>query len=899
MSTKFNERKLKLQGNTKSVLCAIALILLLSLSTFMAILPTANAHDPAWTVPTFAYLTVSPNPIGVNEQASVVFWLDKYPMSAAGDSGDRWQGLQIDVTAPDGTKSVLGPFVSDPIGSGYTLFTPTQTGTYTFVFSWPGQVLQAAGYTNKLGPYSDNVYVNDTFLGSTSETVSLTVQQDPVPQMQEYPLPTEYWQRPIEGQNTAWGSIASNWLSGSAITGVFQPYGIAPNSPHIVWTKPLAPGGVVGAGNPVNPAMTYYSGTQYEIKFANPIILNGYLYYNLPLSNSAKGGGTACVDLQTGQQLWYKNITIDFAQLYDYESPNQHGMIPGYLWSTGPYTAFGGNFGSGVLYPAAPNNGWLAYDPTTGDPLFNLTGVPSGTTVTGSDGSIDIYRFVTNSTGNYAMMWNNTAVLTELGYPNGTGAWQWRPLGDPDRTLDASNAYSWSVSVPWLPAGATIVSVMEGNMILGRNGTLPSIDRNGASSAPYTMWAMSLRQGSVGDMIWMKNYDAPVNNVSIALGPVSSEAGVFTVFLKETMNWLGYSIDDGSLLWGPSDSLGGWDFYVGNAGGSITPYSTAYGMLYTCGYDGVLYGYDLMTGNLEFTYGNGGEGNSTYSGFETVYGNYPLSLAAIADGKVYLITCEHSEDAPFYKGALLRCVDAFTGEEVWTIPYAGVTNAVAVADGYLVGLNLYDMQIYCFGRGQTATSISAPNTAVPLGTPVLIQGTVTDQSPGVTDTKKLSPNSLGTAAISDADQSAFMAYTYLQKPMPTSATGVPVELSITDPNGNMASIQTTSDLNGVYGVQYDPPVPGIYTVKASFDGTNSYFNSYIETKFLVSESAASPIVTSIPTQTNAPSGSISPSPSEAPQPTSAGTPTMTYIAVAAVVVIIAVLAAAVILRRRK
>ncbi len=47
----------------------IALLLLLAISTFAAALPIANAHTPAWTIPTYAYLAVSPNPIGVGQNA--------------------------------------------------------------------------------------------------------------------------------------------------------------------------------------------------------------------------------------------------------------------------------------------------------------------------------------------------------------------------------------------------------------------------------------------------------------------------------------------------------------------------------------------------------------------------------------------------------------------------------------------------------------------------------------------------------------------------------------------------------------------------------------------------------------------------------------------------------------
>jgi hypothetical protein len=268
-------------------------------------------------------------------------------------------------------------------------------------------------------------------------------------------------------------------------------------------------------------------------------------------------------------------------------------------------------------------------------------------------------------------------------------------------------------------------------MILGRNGTLPTV----GSWAPYTMWAMSLKSGQVGNLLWMKNYDPLSDNKTIQQGPVDIQAGVFTMYVQQTMQWYGFSLQDGRLLWGPTDSEVAWDYYAGG-GGAITSSTTAYGMLYSCGYGGVLYGFNDTTGKLQFTYGNGGVGNSTNAGFETAYGSYPLGIGAVADGKVYLYTAEHSENAPFYKGALLRSVDALTGREIWTTPFAGVSNSNAVADGYLIGINLYDMQIYCFGKGQTATKLTA--TPATTGPGILIQGTVTDLSPGVTQSKNSS-----------------------------------------------------------------------------------------------------------------------------------------------------------------
>jgi hypothetical protein len=43
---------------------AIALILTLSLTASMMLIPNASAHTPAWNIPTYAYIAVAPNPVG-------------------------------------------------------------------------------------------------------------------------------------------------------------------------------------------------------------------------------------------------------------------------------------------------------------------------------------------------------------------------------------------------------------------------------------------------------------------------------------------------------------------------------------------------------------------------------------------------------------------------------------------------------------------------------------------------------------------------------------------------------------------------------------------------------------------------------------------------------------------
>ncbi len=867
---------------------AFALLILFSL---IAATPSATAHTPTWDIPTYAYISVSPNPVGVNQQMFVVMWLDKVLPGAMIDNDIRFYDYKLTITKPDGTTETRQfPVVSDTTSSQFALFTPTEVGTYTFKFEYPGQTFTWTGD-----------YQNDNYLPSSAET-TLTVQPDEVQSAPNYPLPTTYWTRPIEGQNTGWEYIASNYLKpNGAEFGSFanrlQPDGLAPDSAHIMWTQPLQDGGVVGGTNVGVSGATYYTGLSYEGRFTSPIIMQGRLYYAEPLSNSVLGGFNDlvggkyfCVDLQTGEQIWSKNFAVNptFGQLYDYESPNQHGVIP-YLWAVSGTT-------------------WIAYEPSTGEWLFNLTNVPSGTNVYGPNG--EIMRYVFDNTNHWLACWNNTAafyngtsttVPGQVAEVSGAGIYYWRPVG---KVIDASTAYSFNVTIPALPAGSSIAAVVD-DLVLGNTPTTVSGQRWG--SLDYTFWALSLKPETRGQLLWQKDYSAPAGNLTRQIYAVDPTTRTFLLNDKETMQWLAYSIDDGHLLWGPIGDTRDFNYYgtvgMGSAGQAGF---AAYGNLYTAGYGGELFCYDISTGSLLWKY------NETYSGTENAWGMYPLFIGAIADGKVYCYTGEHSPNAPESKGSLVRCINATTGEEIWTLmSWAAIGSFGAegfpIADGYMVYLNTYDMQVYCIGKGPSATTVTAPQPIISEGTNILLTGTVIDQSAGAKELVESGEFNVA-AAMSDESMSEWMQYLYMQKPAPTDPTGVTVKLTATDPNGNSQDIgNAVTDINGKYGITWTPPVAGTYHVTATFESTNSYWGSQDTTYFVVSPSA-SPQPTSInptaaPTQTpqSSPtvSSPVSPSPSEAPQPTSAGTPTMTYIAIAAAFVIIAVVAAAVILRRRK
>jgi outer membrane protein assembly factor BamB len=340
------------------------------------------------------------------------------------------------------------------------------------------------------------------------------------------------------------------------------------------------------------------------------------------------------------------------------------------------------------------------------------------------------------------------------------------------------------------------------------------------------------------------------------------------------------------------------------------------GKLITAGYGGQVRAYDMKTGDITWNY------NATTIPFESPYGNnYPVNVGLIADGKIYIGAGEHSPTQPIWRGNVLQCLNATDGSLIWNFPCYGVSqpsgNAgyyFAAADGRLLALNAYDDAIYCFGTGPSATTVSTQEFAAASGEPVLIQGTVTDQSPsGRLDINyNLDVPLKGTPAISDEDMSDWMQYLYQQRPKPIDAKGVPVKLTAMDPNGNFQDIGTAvSDVNGKFAMSWVPPVPGTYHITANFEGSNAYSSSSDTTYVVVAPAASPSIVTpqpsgeivptptpTLPIPTDVTPTSIAPTPTVAPPPTSEGSMT-TYVAIGLSIVIIVAAAAALVLRRRK
>ena len=829
--------------NNKTIAIAVAIFLMLSMSASLLLVPTASAHTPPWQIPTYAYINASPNPVGVGQGVEVIMWLNFVIDGAAANNAVRFENYQLTITNPNNTVTTQSwPVVSDTTSAQDYFLVPDTVGTYTLQFNFPGQTYTYA---------TTSAYKNDTYLAS-SATTTLIVQQTPISNLNLNPLPTNYWTRPIYGTNPNWSVISSNWL-GTGAPG-YQGWNVSPNlggngeilngqngdsvgslTGHIMWTKPLQAGGIVGGNQTIIPGVTYFEGSAYSQRYVNPIIMDGFIYYTAPLSyNGPSSGPTNCVNLQTGQVVWSRTDVpaLSFGYIYDEQNQNQHGTWPPMLFTSS----------------------WHAFDAYTGNALFNLTNVPSGTNLLGPQGEHLIIRRVNYGTAaapNYYLQeWNSSRL-----WYNANNFGTLFTASNAPSILDASNPLflDWNVSVPYLNTAGTVTQVggITNNVLLCYNGTLPGLGATFmgvASSTPYTYFAVNINgaSASLGNVLWQQTYSPPPNNLTVLEGGIDPVNRVFIETYRETMNFVGYSLDTGAKLWGPTASQPSLDYYGSPGSGSLAD-TLAYGKLYSSAYAGVVFCYDTKTGNLLWTYGNGGTGNTTNSGLETPFGHYPTFVNAIGSGVVYTVTTEHTIETPLFKGSLARAINATTGAEIWTVSdYTGefTTLSYAMADGYNTWFNGYDNSIYVVGRGPSATTVQAPLTPITVGNTVVIQGTVMDKSTGTTQTQQAGNFPNGVPVASDASMREWMGYVYQDQPEPSNFTGVTVSLSVVDSNNNFRSIGTvTTDASGTFNLNWAPDIPGGYTIYAEFGGTNGYTPSFAETHVYAVSAPSSPTPT--------------------------------------------------------
>jgi hypothetical protein len=770
-------------------------------------------------VETRAFLSFTPNPIGVNQELLVNIWLNP-----ALHVSRYFKDYTVTITKPDGSTDVVKIDSYRADSTAWFPYIVDQIGTWTLKFDFLGGYFPAGNYTTAGGAvmgsgvtsFTQSVY----YKPSSTPVQNLTVQEDMVCSWLPAALPTDYWSRPISPENREWWVIAGSYpatgyVGGGAIWDQlypdtnpawsdrysFTPWVQAPNSAHIVWKRLDAIAGLVGGSGGTSSGLTTPATTA--------VIYAGRCYQTMTVPiNGVPTSCAVCYDLRTGQQ-YYAIPT------------SQGGTTPSIVSYTSTYATLSGQ-------PAVPgatagagkaaelltiSNGYLLkINPLTGAIATNVSISP----LTGTGGTYYMNEYVlaiqnigNTSSPNYRLINWTTAGTTS----NFTAR------------IISNTTYARS-SLP------TII-----DYYVGIGAVVSSVVPSTSTGVQDSMTIIAYRLAT-GEQLWNKT----VNEAQYAGSTIVADHGKLAV-LTEKGYFLAYDLATGAQVWQSEQMTYPWSA----SGFGAYTIQSAYGLIFRGGYDG-LYAFNWTNGEIAWKY------TDPATPFETPYideNGEPVNAfswngggssgTVVADGKIYTFNCEHSPTLPITRGWKLHCVNVTTGEGIWNI--TGYMSAGAMSDGYLTVGNTYDGYMYVFGKGKSATTVSAPQTAITQGQSVIISGTVLDMSPAQP----------GTPCVSQDSMASWMEYLHMQHSIPTDVTGVPVSIDTVDPNGNAVHLATViSDMSGTFSYTWTPEIEGDYTITATFMGDDSYGNSWAETHAIVIEAPDPSSPTTTTSVTNPP-----------------------------------------------
>lgn len=862
----------------QSIIASMILLCLLMASMFFVGIPTATAQVDTsgappgggyegptivpegetadYTIDDLAFLSVSPNPIGVGQQALVNLWIT-FPSG----EGKYMNGYKVVITDPDGqTEEVnLKSYVAD--GTSWFQYTPQKVGTYQFQFFFAGEYFPAGYYTNgnysatRTGDFANAIYNPSVYCTpAQSPVTNLTVQEDMVYSWYSS-LPTDYWTRPIQPNNREWNAIAGNypWMEAN-IVGVtrnawhdnyYGPYIPAVNTPHIVWKQVGAMAGIIG-GETGQYSQLSSPGTP------NVIYMGRAYHTRYETINGVPTNCAVCYDLRTGE-LYYA-IPIDQGGItpthITYIYPGDSSIVPGAiassrltielstisnerLYKVDPLT---GAITANISLPSFSGNGGNAELFFRDGYYYSFQGVNTTTTVPAPDVNI------TTAYGGYLIKW------TSAGSTNNFAS---RIISNVSVILPTSYRTSYQTSTYGNIGAAidyeTMISVQQHRFIYG-------------GFYGYSLVAQDL---TTGQTLW--NYTSSVSEMSSSYRPTNAWVRDGRYIAEMERGYIkAWDLQTGNELWTLEIDDYPW--------GEFWMYDEAayQDLIYAVGYTGV-WAINQTNGEVVWRYADPAKP------FETPYtsdgaSTYTVQDIRIIGGLLYVSDNEHTPSQPAQRGWGMICLDAITGEFQWKLSGTRM-QAGAAADGYLTAASNYDGTMYVLGKSPSETTLSGPQVAVSKGSSVVLTGTVLDQAPA----------SKGIACVSDESMSTWMDYIHMQMPIDGSyhnitITGVPVSIDAVDSESNAIHIgDTTSDMSGTFSYIWEPENVGKYTVTATFMGSNAYSSSYGETAI----------------------GVVAAAETSTPEPTTITLPPFeSYILGATIAIIVAVVLVALLMRRK-
>ncbi len=756
-----------------------------------------------YTVAVTPYLSFRPNPVGIGQTFLVNMWTSPAP-----GVNRLWLDLKVTITKPDGTSEIIkmNSYLHD--GTAWFEYVASQLGNWKLKFDFPGN------YFPTLGLYAQPQ--------STAEQ-SLVVQETWIRSWPGSPLPTDYWTRPVQYENREWWPILGDYPWYGPGTGTiwdelypntnrywsanyrFTPWVQGPNSAHIVWKRPHIIGGIIGGDFKDMPMTTAGVLTIGVTAGGNPnIVFQGRAYHTLIKPKPTTVNGTTrtlpvsvweCYDYRTGEMYW---------ELTDVTPPSYIE----YEWGV---HAAGAEHVTATNLLAISGGRLIKYSPVTGEVRQNLSIPVSGT---------------------YYMNGYCLAVQ-DLGASAGANRYRlinWTTIGNTSNftaRIESNTTY----------ARSSLPTMIDWNVALG--ATASTLSTQGIYSA-MTVLGFDL---ITGQQLW--------NQTIQGLTQYSGSANVAdhgkVAILTEQGYYIGFDLRTGKEVWRSSKFAYPWS----QPGFGAYAVQSAYGLFYRQAYDGV-YAFNWDDGTIAWKYTA-----PAFSPYETPYTDengttvYSWNVCGyIADGKMFVYNNEHTPSTPITRGWGTHCINATTGEKIWSIMITGAAGAREgdfgpIADGY-ISLLSGDGYQYVFGKGESATTVTSPDTAVPLGTAVLIKGTVTD----------LSSAQPGTPCVSKDSMATQMEYIHKQLPIDgiwhnETITGVPVSLTALGSDGSFEDLGTvtTDGYYGTFSKAWAPPKEVDYKIVASFAGDESYGSSGASTAVTV---GPAPATINIPEQITPP-----------------------------------------------
>ncbi|MCL2643546.1 MAG: PQQ-binding-like beta-propeller repeat protein [Candidatus Bathyarchaeota archaeon] len=798
----------------KKLISMLAILLILSFATSMLAIPNANAQSDVFTWP---FVDAVPKIAGVGQPVLINWGLINY----LGDTNDGWN-VTLQIFYPNGKVENI---------SGKTW----STGTVgrKMAFAEPGDYILRCAFEGER-------YNNRNYAASLSKNMTLQIVEGYwKPDHPGHSIPTEYWTRPVDSQLREWYTMMGSWLITRDSRGapLYAPYNFAPESAHILWSMPIGDnfGGLAGGDSgPIG----YETGEAYDGKFANSLIISGVLYFNRYVSNSPKQTVVA-VDLHTGKIIWEKDFNFGNAaanrpssgQILTFISENNRGTWS-YLWFTSGTNMY-------------------AVNPATGDLVYNMTSVPGGTIYYGPSGELLKYRMVNYGTAAsprwYLQRWNATYVVND-GTRNGTAdAWGTNVRG---RTYNA-DILGWDLNVS--VAGLTFIPGQVNVAVASATGSLAGASQQAApitvqpevravfgntSANGVTLTGISLDPENNGYTMYnSRTWQAPkewADLQSRGWAAHSHDDGVSVIWTKDNTKNYAFSLETGRFLW-ESESQYATDAWASRTG------CIAYGNFYTASTSGILYCYDVKTGELLWTYEATDKYNESYHGE-----NWWLIIQFISDGKVYVGHEVHSPTLPISRGAPYLALNATNGELIWRIDGAFRQNhwggRSIIGDSVIATMDVYDQQVYAIGKGPSEMTVTSSNAVTNAGTTILVSGTVMDVSPGTESDSLKMRFPKGVPAVGDDSMNDWMLYAYKNFAQPMNVKGIEVTVYAWDVNNNeMVEIGTTeSDSRGRFSIRWTPEKEGDYDIWAYFEGTKSYYGSDAKAEIAVLDAPVTP-----------------------------------------------------------